>query len=109
MTAIRLVAAGESPFSEAVLRRVVRTAVDNRSAAAEREDGPFGPGRLTDREREVLGLIGEGLSNPEIAHRLHIGVTTVKTHVASLMTKSDSPNRVRLAVLAARGLTSESG
>lgn len=56
---------------------------------------------LTEREREVLGLLGQGLSNPEIAARLHLGVTTVKTHVANLMTKTGSANRVQLAVYAA--------
>ncbi|MEV0535247.1 LuxR C-terminal-related transcriptional regulator [Kitasatospora sp. NPDC050463] len=52
------------------------------------------------REREVLGLLGVGLSNKEIADRLHLGVTTVKTHVASLMAKTGRDNRIRLAVLA---------
>jgi DNA-binding CsgD family transcriptional regulator len=58
---------------------------------------------LTAREREVLDLVAEGLSNTEIADRLHIGVTTVKTHITSLMTKTDSPNRVRLALVARGG------
>ena len=54
---------------------------------------------LARRSRIVLGA-AEGLSNTEIAERLHIGVTTVKTHITSLMAKTDSPNRVRLALLA---------
>ncbi len=58
---------------------------------------------LTAREQDVLDLVGEGLSNTEIADRLHIGVTTVKTHITALMTKTNSPNRVRLALLAHRG------
>ncbi len=48
----------------------------------------------------MLALVGEGLGNTEIAERLHIGVTTVKTHVTSLMAKTGSPNRVRLALFA---------
>ena len=61
---------------------------------------------LTDREREVLGLVGDGHANAEIAERLHVGITTVKTHVANLLAKTGSANRVRLAVLATRnGLT----
>ncbi|MEU9827269.1 LuxR C-terminal-related transcriptional regulator [Micromonospora chersina] len=48
----------------------------------------------------MLNLVGEGLSNTEIADRLHIGVTTVKTHITSLMAKTNSPNRVRLALFA---------
>ncbi|WP_245766734.1 LuxR C-terminal-related transcriptional regulator [Streptomyces colonosanans] len=44
-----------------------------------------------------------GLSNGEITDRMHIGMTTVKTHVSNLMTKTASPNRVRLAVPAIQG------
>jgi DNA-binding NarL/FixJ family response regulator len=93
---IRRAAAGDSPFSSEVLRRLVRRAVDARTGAPRPLPG------LTARERDVLDLVAEGLSNTEIAERLHIGVTTVKTHITSLMTKTDSPNRVRLA-LCARG------
>jgi DNA-binding NarL/FixJ family response regulator len=57
----------------------------------------------TAREQDVLDLVAEGLSNTEIADRLHIGVTTVKTHITSLMTKTESPNRVRLALFARGG------
>jgi DNA-binding NarL/FixJ family response regulator len=91
---IRQAASGESPFSQDVLRRLVRRAVD---ARPERRGLVGG---LTVREQEVLDLVGEGLSNNEIAERMHIGVTTVKSHIAALMTKTGSPNRVRLALLA---------
>ena len=91
---IRRAAAGDSPFSQEVLQRLVRRAVDARSEAPRPVTG------LTARERDVLELVGEGLSNTEIADRLHIGVTTVKTHITSLMTKTESPNRVRLALFA---------
>ncbi|GAA1580648.1 response regulator [Actinoplanes couchii] len=93
---IRQAAAGESPFSQDVLRRLVRRAVDARP-----ETRPA-VGGLTGREQEVLALVAEGLSNAEIAERMHIGVTTVKTHITALMTKTGSPNRVRLALLAHR-------
>jgi DNA-binding NarL/FixJ family response regulator len=93
---IRRAAAGESPFSQEVLRRLVRRAVTSRTGQARPVDG------LTAREQDVLDLVGEGLSNAEIADRLHIGVTTVKTHITALMTKTNSPNRVRLALLAHR-------
>ena len=53
---------------------------------------------LTRREEDVLPLVIEGLSNQEIADRLHLGVTTVKTHVANLMDKLGAQNRVQLAV-----------
>ncbi|MCG5436057.1 response regulator transcription factor [Micromonospora foliorum] len=91
---IRRAAVGDSPFSPEVLRRLVQRAVHARPGSP-----PALPG-LTARERDVLTLVAEGLSNAEIADRLHIGVTTVKTHITSLMTKTDSPNRVRLALFA---------
>lgn len=91
---IRRAAGGESPFSQEVLRRLVRRAVDARPEARRPVQG------LTAREQEVLDLVAEGLTNTEIADRLHIGVTTVKTHITSLMAKTDSPNRVRLALFA---------
>ena len=52
---------------------------------------------LTEREAQVLELLAEGLSNQQIAERLHIGVTTAKTHVAALYTKSGAGSRVELA------------
>ncbi len=91
---IRRAAAGDSPFSPEVLRRLVQRAVRARVETPRPVEG------LTSREREVLNLVADGLSNTEIADRLHIGVTTVKTHITSLMTKTNSPNRVRLALLA---------
>ncbi len=91
---IRRAAAGDSPFSQEVLQRLVRRAVHARAGAPRPMPG------LTARERDVLELVAEGLSNTEIADRLHIGVTTVKTHITSLMTKTESPNRVRLALFA---------
>ncbi|MEW2427048.1 response regulator transcription factor [Micromonospora sp. NPDC047644] len=91
---IRRASVGDSPFSPDVLRRLVQRAVHARPGSP-----PALPG-LTARERDVLDLVAEGLSNTEIADQLHIGVTTVKTHITSLMTKTDSPNRVRLALFA---------
>ncbi|AXB42479.1 response regulator transcription factor [Amycolatopsis albispora] len=98
LDAIRRTAAGESPFSPEVLRRLVRKAV-----GAHRETGDAKElASLTDRERDVLALVGAGLSNAEIAARLHVAVSTVKTHVTALMGKTGADNRVRLAVLAHR-------
>ena len=94
---VRRAAAGQSPFSQEVLRRLVKRAVHARVEAPRAVEG------LTAREQDVLDLVAEGLSNTEIAERLHIGVTTVKTHITSLMTKTDSPNRVRLALYARGG------
>ncbi|MBQ0985351.1 response regulator transcription factor [Streptomyces sp. F63] len=98
---IRRAARGDDPFSTSVLRRLVGRAVAARNGENERRSGSW-PAGLTDREREVLSLLGAGLSNGEIAERLHLGVTTVKTHVSSLMAKTGAEGRVRLAVLAVR-------
>lgn len=102
---VRQAAEGESPFSPGVLRRVVARAV-----AAERAVEGASPGAgavaaapaLTGREREVLRWVVAGRSNAEIAERLFIGVTTVKTHVTHLMEKTGTRNRVQLAVWAER-------
>jgi DNA-binding NarL/FixJ family response regulator len=53
--------------------------------------------RLTDRERAVAEAVGEGLTNTEIAERLHLGVATVKTHVGALFSKLEVTNRVQVA------------
>jgi RNA polymerase sigma factor (sigma-70 family) len=55
---------------------------------------------LTERERDVLACLGEGLSNQQIASRLGIGEATVKTHVSRVLTKLDVRSRVQAAMLA---------
>lgn len=97
LAGIHRAADGDSPFSPGVLRRLVDRAVRSRQSQ------PAGDlPRLTPRERDVLRLVAAGLSNQDIADQLHLGITTVKSHVTSLMTKTGSPNRVRLAMLAIR-------
>lgn len=98
LAAIRRTAEGELLFSPSLLRRLVDRVVTAHDSAE-----PAPPqAELTPREREVLALVGDGWSNQEIADRLHLGVTTVKTHVANLMDKTGCDNRVRLAVYAYR-------
>lgn len=97
LSGIRRAATGDHPFSPEVLRRVMNSAVSARTQH-ETAAPPALPG-LTTREHEVLALVCEGLSNTEIADRLHVGITTVKTHITNLMTKTGAANRVRLAVL----------
>ena len=92
VAAVRRVAAGELVLSAHVLQRLVARAVDARGPVSVESV------MLTDREEDVLPLVIEGMSNQEIAARLHLGVTTVKTHVANLMTKLGAQNRVQLAV-----------
>ena len=57
---------------------------------------------LTGREREILRLVAEGLSNEDIAERLRVSPRTVQTHVASALKKTDTRNRAQLAVLGLR-------
>ena len=94
LAGIRRAAVGETPFSPDVLRRVVDRAI----TVDEPEPGPAIPAELTAREREVLDLVATGMSNTEISAALFISVTTVKTHITNLMTKTASRNRVHLAV-----------
>ncbi|MFE3450087.1 response regulator [Nonomuraea sp. NPDC059194] len=94
--AVRRAASGEQLLAPSVLRRVVE-----RALAAEQQAAPT-PAGLTERELEVLALVGTGLSNAEIADRLHVGVTTVKTHVGSAMDKLGLRNRIQAAVVAHR-------
>ncbi|MET7329570.1 response regulator transcription factor [Nonomuraea sp. NPDC005650] len=95
--AVRRAAAGEQLLAPSVLRRVVE-----RFLAAEEQAAPPRPAGLTERELEVLALVGTGLSNAEIAEELHVGVTTVKTHIAAAMEKLGLRNRIQAAVVAHR-------
>lgn len=100
LTAIRRTNDGDLLFSPALLRRLVDRALT--AAPGPADSAMTTP--LTARERDVLALVGEGYGNQEIADRLHLGVTTVKKHIANLMDKTGSDNRVRLAVHAVRTL-----
>ncbi|SDI37011.1 response regulator [Nonomuraea jiangxiensis] len=96
--AVRRAAAGEQLLAPSVLRRVVERFL----AAEEQAAAPAWPAGLTEREREVIALVGTGLSNAEIAEELHVGVTTVKTHIAAAMEKLGLRNRIQAAVVAHR-------
>lgn len=94
--AVRAVAEGDALLSPGVTRSLL-----TRLSAGLR-DVPD-PGRLavlTDREREVLRLVGGGLSNAEIAEALVLSPLTAKTHVSRIMQKLDARDRVRLVVIA---------
>ncbi len=96
--AIRLVARGEALLSPAATRSLIEQFLSAPPGdPAPRADDLHG---LTEREREVLGLVGEGLSNEQIAERLVISPLTVKTHVNRTMTKLDAHDRAQLVVLA---------
>jgi DNA-binding NarL/FixJ family response regulator len=95
--AIHVVAAGESLLAPAVTTRLVSELVALR---ARHRDAARQLDRLTVREREVLPLVARGCSNAEIAARLHLGETTVKTHVASILDKLEVRDRVQAVVFA---------
>ena len=92
---VRLVAAGDGVIEPSVTRRLMAA-----FAAAPAPVEPPGLGDLTQRERDVLVCLGEGLSNQQIARRLGVGEATAKTHVSRVLTKLDLRSRVQAAVLA---------
>ena len=96
LAAIRVVAAGDALIAPAVTRRLIeRFAGLPEHVTPRREiDG------ITGRERDVLTLIGRGLSNTEIAADLTISPATVKTYVTRLLTKLDARDRVQLVIIA---------
>ena len=92
--AVRVVARGESLLAPAISRRLIETYVRPRPAT------PAWLTRLTEREREVLTEIARGRSNAEIAEHLYLGESTVKTHVAGILTKLGVRDRLQAVVLA---------
>ena len=96
IAAVRLVAGGEALLSPSVTRRVIAE-----FAVRAKEPPPSGDlDELTEREREVMGLVGTGLSNEEIAGRLVVSPATAKTHVSRAMVKLGARDRAQLVVLA---------
>jgi len=93
--AVRLVAAGEGVLAPQVTRRLI----DAFARTAPPKPAPD-LSRLTEREREVLRCIGMGMSNAQIAARLFISETTVKTHVSKVLAKLELRSRVQAAILA---------
>ena len=95
--AIRVVAGGDALLAPTATRRLL----DRFLVTDVTPDAPAGSlDRLTEREREVLTLIARGASNAEIAERLVVSETTVKTHVSAILRKLEVRDRVRAVVLA---------
>lgn len=96
LRAVRVVHDGDALLSPSVTRRIMALlAVQSRASRP-----PASLDQITEREREVLRLVGEGLNNAEIAERLFITPLTAKTHVSRIMTKLLIRDRAQLVVLA---------
>ena len=104
IAAVRTVAAGDALLSPAVTKRVIK-----RFVRAPRREAPRGLDDLTAREREILRLIADGLSNAEIGEQLFVAETTVKTHVTHILQKLGLRDRVQAVVLAYQSGLFESG
>jgi DNA-binding NarL/FixJ family response regulator len=97
LAGIRVIAVGEGLLSPTVTRRLIKQ-------FATRPEPPLPDAKvtalLTNRENEVLLEVARGLSNPEIAERLHMSAATAKTHVSRLLTKLGARDRTQLVVIA---------
>jgi DNA-binding NarL/FixJ family response regulator len=96
LRAVRAAAAGDALLSPGVTRRLIAEF----ASRARRPTQPRSLDQLTDREREVMGLVAEGLSNEEIAARLFLSPATAKTHVSRAMVKLGARDRAQLVVYA---------
>jgi DNA-binding NarL/FixJ family response regulator len=94
--AVRVVAGGEALLSPSVTKRLLERVAGTLNDAPDTR--PLDP--LTDREREVLSLVGLGLTNEEIGGRLFLSPLTAKTHVSRIMSKLLARDRVQLVVIA---------
>jgi DNA-binding NarL/FixJ family response regulator len=93
--ALRVVASGQALLAPSVTQRVIDAFASRPSASA-----PERLRVLTDRERDVLELVGQGLSNEEIAERLYMSRLTAKTHVSRILSKLSVRDRAQLVVVA---------
>jgi DNA-binding NarL/FixJ family response regulator len=98
--AVRVVAAGEALLAPAVTRRLISEFARIQPAAEHKAAAPARLSALTPRETEVLRLVAEGLSNPEIAMRLVVTEETVKTHVSRILAKLGLRDRTQAVVTA---------
>jgi DNA-binding NarL/FixJ family response regulator len=97
IAAIRVVAAGDALLAPRITRRLIE---EFASRPENEQRAPAELESLTDREREVLALVGRGYSNAEIGGRLFMSPLTAKTHVSHIMTKLDARDRAQLVVWA---------
>lgn len=97
ISAVRVIAAGDALLAPSVTRRLIREFATRPEV---RNAHPEALSALTEREREILSLVAQGLSNSEIAAKLYISPATAKTHVSRVMMKLDARDRAQLVVMA---------
>lgn len=101
LSGIRAVASGDAVVAPSLTRRLLDAYVQHLPATP---GGPATPdarlAKLTDREREILTVIGRGWTNSEIAERFHVAESTVKTHVSRILAKTGARDRVQAVILA---------
>ncbi|GAA4829220.1 hypothetical protein GCM10023221_00520 [Luteimicrobium xylanilyticum] len=98
---MRAVAGGDAVLAPRVARFVVAHVASSR-VGEETVGARHALAQLTDRERDIAGLVAEGLSNADIAQRVYVSEATVKTHLGRVMTKLGLANRVQVALLVER-------
>jgi two-component system response regulator DevR len=101
VSAVRTVASGQSMLDPATTARLMSSLRDDGSSA---DPGQQALAALSPREREILGLIGEGLTNRQIGQRLYLSEKTVKNNVSRLLAKLGVERRVQAAVLASQSV-----
>ncbi|MEU9284270.1 response regulator transcription factor [Streptomyces sp. NPDC048275] len=102
LSGIRAVATGDAVVAPSLTRRLLDAYVQHLPEAATDEIPGVDPrlAVLTDREREILTVIGQGWTNTEIATRLHLAESTVKTHVSRILAKTGTRDRIQAVILA---------
>ncbi|MGW5785578.1 response regulator [Streptomyces sp. NPDC003757] len=104
LSGIRAVASGDAVVAPSLTRRLLDAYVHHLPAAAtpNAPSGPVDPrlSALTERETEILRVMGQGWTNTEMAERLHLAESTVKTHVGRILAKTGSRDRVQAVILA---------
>ncbi|MEV6249015.1 response regulator transcription factor [Streptomyces sp. NPDC051742] len=102
LAGVRAVASGDAVVAPSLTRRLLDAYIQHLppspTAAPRPEDPRLAP--LTEREREILTVIGQGWTNTEIAERLHLAESTVKTHVGRILSKTGTRDRVQAVILA---------
>ncbi|MFJ3990547.1 response regulator [Streptomyces sp. NPDC090032] len=100
LSGIRAVATGDAVVAPSLTRRLLDAYVQHLPATSAPQSPDPRIASLTDREREILTVIAQGWTNTEIAQRLHLAESTVKTHVSRVLAKTGARDRVQAVILA---------